>query len=710
MKISTILDKIDENQLFVPAFQREYVWKREDAKLLIDSLIKQYPTGTMLTWETAKPPELKGPHRYDERMGAVKLLLDGQQRVTTLYMLIRGTIPPYYATRDITTDTRELFVNLESAELSYYQKSKMENAPLWRSITDVFQRKVRAKDVVRDLEARGECVPRERDDLIDDNVNAIQSILERDFPEQTIPIKASVREAIDIFYKVNASGVALTDAELALAQISGYWPQARDRFKAKLASLEQEGFVLKLDFIVYVLLGCLYHIGSDMRRLHGEENKDPLQAAWQSLESQVLDYVLNLLRTHAFVDHSKEINSPYALVPMIVYCFDKNGTPLTDAKLRKMVKWFYYSQVRSRYASQLPQKLDRDLRTVAESAQPFDDLLQAIAEEERALKIMPFEFEGSAIQHPLFSMTRWYLKSRNAVCLTTGVSLRKPMGKKYQLELDHIFPYSLLKKAGYGHGNRVKYALAQEFTNRAILTQVANRTKSNTSAADYLSDARERFPHALELQCIPEDEDLWKIENYDQFLRVRRQTLADRLNGFLDSITATEAVSVPVTLLDLINEGESDELEFKSTLRWDLERGTVSKALEQAVLKSIAAFANAHGGTLLIGVEDDGTIVGLEHDYLSHDGWNRDKFELHLRHVLNEHFGTAVVMSKLEIEFHEVDGKDVCAIDVLPVHEPLILTLRDRNGQTVEKLYVRVGNMSQELALSEVGAYLAERP
>jgi uncharacterized protein with ParB-like and HNH nuclease domain len=87
MKISTILDKIDERQLFVPAFQREYVWKREDAKELIDSLVKSYPTGTMLTWETNKPPELKGQHVYDEKQGAVRILLDGQQRITTLYML-----------------------------------------------------------------------------------------------------------------------------------------------------------------------------------------------------------------------------------------------------------------------------------------------------------------------------------------------------------------------------------------------------------------------------------------------------------------------------------------------------------------------------------------------------------------------------------------------------------------------------------------------
>ena len=114
MKISTILDKIDENQLFVPAFQREYVWKRDDAKELIDSLIKQYPTGTMLTWETADPPELKGPHVYDKKQRAVKLLLDGQQRITSLYMLIKGTIPPYYTIAEIMNDTRGLYVQLET--------------------------------------------------------------------------------------------------------------------------------------------------------------------------------------------------------------------------------------------------------------------------------------------------------------------------------------------------------------------------------------------------------------------------------------------------------------------------------------------------------------------------------------------------------------------------------------------------------------------
>jgi hypothetical protein len=708
MKISTILEKIDENQLFVPAFQREYVWTRDDAKQLIDSLIKEYPTGTMLTWETANPPELKGPHKYNEKQGAVKLLLDGQQRVTTLYMLIRGEIPPYYTAPEIMNDTRDLFVQLETLELSYYMKTRMENSPLWANITHVFQRKVRARDVVRTLEDKGETVTRQREDRIDDNTRAIENILAREFPEQTIPVKASIREAIDIFYKVNASGVALTDAELALAQICGYWPQARDRFKDKLAALEKEGYVFKLDFIVYVLLGCLYHLGSDMKKLHDAENGETIRAAWDRLEKQVLDYVVNLMRTNAFVDHTDEINSPYALVPIIVYCFGKNGTHLTDAEIRKMVKWFFYSQVRTRYVGQLPQKLDRDLRTVAESPQPFDALLQVIAEENR-LEILSTEFVGRAIQHPLFSMVRWYLKSRGAVCFTTGMSLRRNMGSKYQLERDHIFPYSKLKEVGYGEGNRVKYALAQELTNRAFLTQVANRGKSAAHAADYLAEVKQRFPRALELQCIPEDPELWKIENYEQFLEERRKMLAKHLNGFLNKITDTEETVAPVSLDDLIAEGESDELEFKSTLRWDVKEGTINKKLEEVIMKTVAAFANSQGGSLLIGVGDDGEVLGLEPDYHSLGGVDRDKFELHLRNLLNQQFGAGFVTSKVVIRFHEVGEREVCQIDTAAAKEPVILGVKDKNGQPTEKFYARSGNSSQEIPLSELNTYIKER-
>jgi predicted HTH transcriptional regulator len=164
----------------------------------------------------------------------------------------------------------------------------------------------------------------------------------------------------------------------------------------------------------------------------------------------------------------------------------------------------------------------------------------------------------------------------------------------------------------------------------------------------------------------------------------------------------------PATIEDLILEGESDELEFKSTLRWDLKEGTVSKKLEEVIAKTVAALANGNGGTLIIGVDDDGVIVGLGHDYQSLGGADRDKFELHVRNVLNEAFGIAFV-TKVQVRFHELHGEDVCQIDVEPAREPVVLVTKDKNGQKVEKIYVRSGNASQELPLSEVNDYIRDR-
>ncbi len=195
MKIRQILDKIDENQLFVPAFQREYVWKRADAKNLISSLIKDYPTGTMLTWETNNPPELKGTHKYTESQGAVKIILDGQQRITTLYMLMTGNIPPYYTEKEIENDIRSLYLNVETLDLEYFKKTFMENNPLWVNITDLFKGNVRDRDITDELEKRnnGERLPRDQESRISDNIIAVKRIEDRDFIEQIIPVKATIK-------------------------------------------------------------------------------------------------------------------------------------------------------------------------------------------------------------------------------------------------------------------------------------------------------------------------------------------------------------------------------------------------------------------------------------------------------------------------------------------------------------------------------------
>jgi predicted HTH transcriptional regulator len=135
----------------------------------------------------------------------------------------------------------------------------------------------------------------------------------------------------------------------------------------------------------------------------------------------------------------------------------------------------------------------------------------------------------------------------------------------------------------------------------------------------------------------------------------------------------------------------------------------LNRKLEDVILKTVAAFANSQGGTLLIGVADDGEILGLEHDYQTLGGADRDKFELHLRNLLNQQFGAGFVTSRVSVIFHDVGDKKVCRLETSPVKHPVILTIKDKNGQSIETFYVRRGNSSQEISLGDMSDYLKER-
>jgi len=113
-KINELLANIRNRDIVIPEFQREYVWSREQAKQLIVSLFKDYPVGGLLLWRTDAPPELKNVDQLPEKIGTVQLLLDGQQRLTTLHMLLTGTIPIYYGAHEIFSDPRDLYFNLHS--------------------------------------------------------------------------------------------------------------------------------------------------------------------------------------------------------------------------------------------------------------------------------------------------------------------------------------------------------------------------------------------------------------------------------------------------------------------------------------------------------------------------------------------------------------------------------------------------------------------
>ena len=112
---------------------------------------------------------------------------------------------------------------------------------------------------------------------------------------------------------------------------------------------------------------------------------------------------------------------------------------------------------------------------------------------------------------------------------------------------------------------------------------------------------------------------------------------------------------------------------------------------------------------ILIGVSDDGQILGLDQDYMSLGDADKDEFELHLRDILNRNFGTALVTTRVQIRFQGVGDKELCQIDIQAFDEPVLVEVADTNGQPHERFYLRSGNSSRELSKADMLIYLKER-
>jgi predicted HTH transcriptional regulator len=156
-------------------------------------------------------------------------------------------------------------------------------------------------------------------------------------------------------------------------------------------------------------------------------------------------------------------------------------------------------------------------------------------------------------------------------------------------------------------------------------------------------------------------------------------------------------------LTKLIAQGESANLEFKSSFRWDLRESKPNRALEGVVLKTLAGYMNGNGGTLLIGVADDGKILGLQHDYETLKKPDRDGFEQVLMTAVATKLGGDACRS-VQTVFSQSEDKDVCRVIVTPAHRPVYV----KDGEN-PKLYVRTGVSTRELNVQEAINYTSAR-
>jgi DNA-binding response OmpR family regulator len=191
-----------------------------------------------------------------------------------------------------------------------------------------------------------------------------------------------------------------------------------------------------------------------------------------------------------------------------------------------------------------------------------------------------------------------------------------------------------------------------------------------------------------------------QLENHRKHQKLLRQNrqLAEKLSTSLSS-GAGDQKTLTDRVKSLIKRGESNRVEFKSTLRWNLKTDRSEKVIDKAWLKSVAAFLNSDGGELLVGVADNGDIIGIAADNFD----NEDKYLLHVNNRIQQHIGLEHAGF---IRYHLVsmDSKKVLLVECQPSPTPVFLKISNE-----EEFYIRVGPGSRRLSTSEVVAYVTNR-
>ena len=232
MKISTILDQIDEGAFALPVFQRGYVWNREQVRGLMESLYRRHPVGSLLTWVTRTE---NATSRGDSPLqpGYVKLLLDGQQRITTLYGIIRGKEPPFFE-GNLHTFTG-LHFNMETESFQFYAPVRMSQEQGWISVTQLMERGI--GDFIGQIQENPVLAPNVATYI--DRLLRIQSIRDVDLHvEDVTGEEKTVDVVVDIFNRVNSGGTKLSKGDLALAKICAAWPGGPGRNELPARAVE----------------------------------------------------------------------------------------------------------------------------------------------------------------------------------------------------------------------------------------------------------------------------------------------------------------------------------------------------------------------------------------------------------------------------------------------------------------------------------------
>ena len=736
--VSALISDIDLGKVGLPDLQRPFVWANVKVRNLFDSLYKGYPAGFLLFWETGVGSGLKGIGTKNAKAAPQLAIVDGQQRLTSLYAVVKGeeVIRANFKKERIRIAFNPLTERFAVADATTVKDKSFipDIAALWQPNVNIFKI---AHDFLQELSAVRDLTDVEKLKIQNAIGKLYNLINQYSFTALTLSATADAATVADVFVRINGEGKKLNQSDFIMTLMSVHWDEGRTELEAfaQAAMKPSDGQASPFNHFIKPSPDQMLRatIGLALKRarlesvynaLRGRDAKtgieNPEKRAEQfAIMQQGQSAALNLANWHHFLSAltlagyrgEKMISSETAIIySYVLYLIGIKDFGIDKPTMRQAIaEFFFMATLTGRYTSTPETRFEAHLSMIRDL--PDGTTYLAKLREICATTLtpdfwsitLPSQMATSAAQSPSLFAYNASLIKLDADVLYSKMKIANLVdpaikGTKVALERHHLFPRAYLEGQGIQDLKRIN-----QIANFAPVEWPDNISIGGQAPAAYVPALDAVLPAAKREQlyfwhALPH---LWWELPYEEFLVQRRERMARVIEAAWNRLKGDNAPTQQVTISvsELINSGETDAVEFKSTMRVNRHTSQQDDRMQVSVLKTIAGFLNAKGGTLLIGVGDGGEVLGIEADGFS----NEDAALLHLGNLISARLGD-VFRPYVHPRFEDQEGGRVLVVRCEPGPRGAYL----KDGQ-LQKFFVRGGNATAELQGPAITDYVRQR-
>jgi len=739
--LTGLVENIRRGEIALPDIQRPFVWAQAKVRDLFDSMYKGFPVGYLLFWGTGAEVGARQIGTGTKEAAPRLLIVDGQQRLTSLFAVMTGTS---VIRKDYTEGRIRIAFCPADARFEVTDAAIEKDPEFIPDITDLWKsyRETTKRYWARLTEHRGELLNDAEEERIEAAIDRLRDL--QHYPFKAVELDSSVDEerVAEIFVRINSEGVKLDQSDFILTLMSVFWEEGRQQLEvfSRAGKMPAKGepspynhFIeaapdqmLRVSIGLAFRRGRLHHAYSILRGKDletGDVSAARREEQFARLKS-AQDFVLNLTNWHEFLKclaragfrSSRMISSETALLySYLLWLIGRRDYGVDLPVLREVIaRWFFMSHTTGRYTNSPESQIESDLlrlrdlkeRDAVGFCEQLDREIKMVFTKDYWTISLPNRLQTSSAKSPAL-LAYWAalnLLDGELLFSTTKVATRLDPGISAvrDVERHHLFPKQYLEQ----HGIRGA-ARTNQIANLTFIDWAENNAISSSPPATYwpTMSARvgaERLKRHQYWHALPVG---WEQLPYDEFLEKRRKLIAQVIrDGFQKLMPADQGglKAGAASIEELLAAGESTNVEFKSSARWNIKSGAKDPKMEQVIVKTVASLMNNEGGTLLIGVDDSGKALGLQSDYQTLGKQNRDGYELFLRELLKTSLSGAA-QTLVRISFAPGGGHDICRVDVAASARPVFVKPLD--GKEPTEFWVRVGNSTRQLVGSDMAQY-----